>query len=192
MSGSNASKIREQQAQYNENRKQKREASKTSRYLFEISLPDGDDERLTRIKERLRNVKDVMCIDGKMSKTQNADVIESLLIAFETLHGSSPNPPKTSETTGSCSTPHHRTEVHTPCEEDDKIFACTYKAISSLVSSLINNRASCTCSKPWNFASQDFTRYGHAICLTMKCSDAHVFKWYSSPILNGKYYVNCR
>ena len=40
------------------------------RYLFEISVPDGDDERLTRIKERLRNVKDVMCIDGKMSKTQ--------------------------------------------------------------------------------------------------------------------------
>ena len=64
MSGSNASKIKEQQAQYNENRK--REASKTSRYLFEISVPDGDDERLTKIKELLRNVKDVMCIDGKI------------------------------------------------------------------------------------------------------------------------------
>ena len=64
MSGSSASKINEQQAQYNE--KRKREASKTSRYLFEISVPDGDDERLTRIKERLRNVKDVMCIDGKI------------------------------------------------------------------------------------------------------------------------------
>ena len=63
-SGSSASKIKEQQAQYNE--KRKREASKTSRCLFEISVPDGDDERLTRIKERLRNVKDVMCIDGKI------------------------------------------------------------------------------------------------------------------------------
>ena len=66
MSGSSASKIKEQQALYNEKRKRKREASKTSRYLFEISVPDGDDERLTRIKERLRNVKDVMCIDGKI------------------------------------------------------------------------------------------------------------------------------
>ena len=63
MSGSNASKIKneEHQAQYNE--KRKREASKTPRYLFKISVSDEDDERLTRIKERLRNVKDVMLFD---------------------------------------------------------------------------------------------------------------------------------
>ena len=63
MSGSSASK-KEHQAQYNENRKRKREALKTPVYLFEISVPDGDDERPTKIKELLRNVKDVMCIDG--------------------------------------------------------------------------------------------------------------------------------
>ena len=71
MSGSSASKIKEHQAQYNENRKRKREASKTPRYLFKISVSDGDDERLTRIKERLRNVKDVMLLMGSCAPLPN-------------------------------------------------------------------------------------------------------------------------
>ena len=112
MASSNSSASKDRQIQYNENRKRKREASKEQRHLLEIRVSSGDEERLARIKERLQSAKDLNNIDGKNSKTQNADIIESLL-AFETHYNTSAKRPKSAKTTVTCFTQSHKTDVHT-------------------------------------------------------------------------------
>ena len=74
------------------------------------------------------------------------------------------------------------------------MFVCTYSAMRSLLQFLSKNKCdSCyMCSKPWNLEKGSAQQTGHAVGYAVKRSNGHRLKWLSSPIVNGKYYVNCR
>ena len=81
-----------------------------------------------------------------------------------------------------------------PATHGDEMFVCTYSAMRSLLQFLSKNKCdSCyMCSKPWNLEKGSAQQTGHAVGYAVKRSNGHRLKWLSSPIVNGKYYVNCR
>ena len=81
-----------------------------------------------------------------------------------------------------------------PATHGDEMFVCTYSAMRSLLQFLSKNKCdSCyMCSKPWNLEKGSYQQTGHAVGYAVKRSNGHRLKWLSSPIVNGKYYVNCR
>jgi len=56
---------------------------KRLQFSLNIELPLGEESRLQSIKERLQTCKKKLGLSKKSSSTQNADLIETLLLAFE-------------------------------------------------------------------------------------------------------------
>lgn len=178
------------QTLYNDKRKRKREVEKKPSYTFEVCVNVGDNQRLESVKDRLRKAKEFLGITPKSSKTQNADLIEALLDAFERDHelrlgeDEDLTPNSTPSQLGN--------QIHTPHTENDDMFICTYSSLTNLVNSLVQNGNCSVCGKSFLLTGHAFERYGHAISLAIKCIEGHSRKWFSSPVINGKYYVNCR
>lgn len=71
----------ERQARYNKKRKLSRDNKTT--FGIEISVGREDYDRLGSIKQRWNKVKDALKSKTPKSKTQNADIMEALLDAYE-------------------------------------------------------------------------------------------------------------
>lgn len=69
------------QAKHNQKRKLCRDSK---RFTIDVSIPDTDDSsRLENVKKRWYVAKESLCVTRKSSTTQNADVLEALLQAYE-------------------------------------------------------------------------------------------------------------
>lgn len=173
------------QARHNEKRKLCRSSK---RFIIDILTADTDDSnRFEDIKKRWYAVKESLQVTRKSSTTQNADVLEALLQAYKAIICNE-------EAISHEDTTQNERQIHTPATPEDEMFICTSSAMRSLLEFLGKNRCgSCfRCSNPWNLDKGIYKRIGHAASYMVKCSSGHSLKWLSSPIVNGKYYVNCR
>ena len=188
-----ADQLQDKQALYNNRRKRKREEEKKPTYTFEVSVNVGDNQRLESVKYRLKKAKELLGINPKSSKTQNTDLIEALLDAFERDQEVRVGEDDDMTTNSPVnSTPSQlENQIHTPHTENDDMFICTYSSLTNLVNSLVE-KANCVCGKSFLLTGHAFQRYGHVVSFALKCTEGHSRKWFSSPIMNGKYLVNCR
>ena len=72
-------------------KKRRSAADRGISFSLTVEVPRSQENRLLAIKERVQMAKESLKLSRKSSSTQNADLLESLLLAFEEKrHGSSP------------------------------------------------------------------------------------------------------
>ena len=140
-------------------------------------------------------MKDALKSKTSKSKTQNADIMEALLDAYENANVMDVEEKHTvPDTTGE--TNQSQCQIHTAATMDDDMFVCTYSALKSLLDFVTKGKdkgGSCyNCSKFWSLSKGTFQRFGHVVSYTINGDCGHSLKWLSSPIVNGKFNVNCR
>ena len=166
-------------------------------FSFTVEVGKGEESRLENIQRRLSNAKLALGIDWKTTSTQNADVLEGILSAFEMMRPSaaekSPSSPTSSSTstvteehpardrlTSSCNvrrptpTRHPRKrQIYVEATADDWSYVCTGEALRSLVQYFVNRgsySARCEfCGGPYKMGSFHLSRQNHVCRLMLSC-----------------------
>ena len=157
-----------------------------------------------------------MSLGSLRSSSANADLMEKLLDSFEqnyqqSLPRGSPqllapvsslnqtNSPGISMEDLSMDTSQaefpQKTQLHSPSEENDPLFLVTAASLHRLFCHFIDSGVLCKCGNVFiadTLVINRVTSNNHCCKVMVKCRENHVLEWYSSPILDGKYYANLR
>ena len=205
-------KKREADRLYYQKTKDRRKNEK-ARFDFKIEVKSVESERINTIKERIARAKQGLGL--LRSSSANADLLEKLLDSFEQNQQHSlprgstqlPAPFSSQQTTSpdismedvSMETIQaefpQKTQLHSPSEENDPLFLVTKASLHRLFSHFIESGVLCKCGNVFEadtLVIERVTKNNHCCKVLVKCSDQHILEWYSSPILNGKYYANLR
>ena len=176
-----------------------------------VEVAMGDESRLEGLRARLNNAKSLLGIDRKISSTQNADLLETLLSYFEIMKPSTVvarsfsvasaesgpsepiQPPPSSIESLEPRRPQKR-QIYVDATEDDPCFICTGESLKSMAKYFTNNPQCEFCGEDYKWSGLSFSKQGHVCRFQLPCVGGDSVIWLSSGVLGypTKYLANVR